>query len=251
MKVPGLGLTGAVDGGGVLRQIDWLRSRGGTPLDCSPREKYPVELQFFDPNVCTCLHFDKSPTGWAFNQREVNTDGVCPRHKNTPGLPAAFWYTARMSEWQNKPPNKAPIAPCYRGHSMSEWRATVCANSAECVVMCYEKRIALGRCQQCCSPKDEKKRHEFGPAWPGWVTMLDPGSYDLKEDEESFGTYWCDDETCRNYHALGAETSWKRVMALSAGPLSKSKLWKRSRKMVGDLLATILTASKAAFRQYI
>jgi len=50
----------------------------------------------------------------------------------------------------------------------------------------------------------DSARH--GPAWPGWVTMLDPESYDLSEDEESFGTYWCDDHTCRNYHALGAET---------------------------------------------
>jgi hypothetical protein len=164
MKVLGLGLTGAVDGGGVLRQIDWLRSRGGTALYCSmsPQEKYPTELQFFDPNLCTCLHFDKPPTGWK-DQQEVNTNGVCPRHKNPPGSPTAFCYTARMSEWQNK----ASIAPCYRGHSMSEWCATVCGTSPECVVMSYEKGSRWAAARSAVAPKTKRKdmgsvRH--GPA---------------------------------------------------------------------------------------
>jgi len=182
IKVPGLGLTGAVDGEGVLRQIDWLRSRGGNVLYFSPQEKYPAELQFFDPRLCACLRFDKPPTDWEVKQQDVSTNGMCPRHKTPPGSRAAICYTARMSEWQNKPPNKASIASCMQGHSMSEWCATTCATSPECVVMRYEKRIALRRCQQCCSPKDEGKRHGLGPAWPGWVTMLDPESYDLSED---------------------------------------------------------------------
>jgi len=253
MKVSGLGLTRAVDGEGVLRQIEWLRTRGARKLYTTPRGKYPAELQFFDPNVCTCLYFDDPPPGLEVNQQEANTNGLCPGHKHFRGPASAWGYTARMSEWRNRIPNKTSIAQCWRGHSLSRWEATVCQTSPECIVVEYEKRLALGQCQQCCDPKDEKQEHGLGPAWPGWLAMLDPVSYGLDEDEESYGIYWCYDKACQNYYSRGAGTLWKRGMTSAANPFerkNKSKLWKRSHR-VRDLLANLMGAAKTGFTRYI
>ncbi|KAK1758778.1 hypothetical protein QBC47DRAFT_292954, partial [Echria macrotheca] len=245
MKVSGLGLTRAVDGEGVLRQIEWLRTRGAKKLYPTPRGKYPTELQFFDPNVCTCLYFDDPPPGWEVNQEEANTNGLCPGHKHPRGPVSGWGYSARMSKWRNNIPNKTSIAPCWRGHSLSRWLATVCETSPECIVVKYEKRLALGQCQQ------RKKEHGLGPVWPGWLAMIDPVSYGLREDEESYGIYWCDDEACHNFHSRGAGTLWKREMTSAVNPFerkNKSKLWKSSHRG-RDLLANLMGAAKTGFRR--
>ncbi|KAH6693979.1 hypothetical protein F5X68DRAFT_199995 [Plectosphaerella plurivora] len=36
-----------------------------------------------------------------------------------------------------------------------------------------------------------------------WCQALDPESYKLMDDEESFGVYWCRTPGCLNYHGYG------------------------------------------------
>lgn len=57
MRVPGAGLTGFIDGEGLLRCAEYIRQSGGDALLTRPRGKYLLELRAFDPNFCSCADF--------------------------------------------------------------------------------------------------------------------------------------------------------------------------------------------------
>lgn len=70
-------------------------------------------------------------------------------------------------------PGKSDIQcwPCHAGNS--------------CLVLDYHRLLIIG-----CD----------GAIGAQWYQALEPESYNLTEDEEGFGVYWCRQKECRNYH---------------------------------------------------
>jgi len=204
MRIPGLGLSGAVDGTDVLRRLDWLRDHGAANIFPRRQGQHPTELRFFDPRLCTCLHFDDSnrPAGW------TAPDGCtkCHFHGQARPLPVKG-TTVTLSECREVMSKTGSFIQ----HSSGKWKATSCQDSVECIDMRYERSVALGRCQTCCS-ESKKGVRDVAPSLPGWVMMLDPESYLFREDRDSIGTYWCDERKCRNYHGRHGENPSKRAL---------------------------------------
>ena len=65
-----------------------------------------------------------------------------------------------------------------------------CPNGKNCIRVAHESKATL--------PLNENETlPEMGK---GWYVTLDPDTYDLTDDEEGFGVYWCKANDCKNYY---------------------------------------------------
>ncbi|KAK3936576.1 hypothetical protein QBC46DRAFT_394732 [Diplogelasinospora grovesii] len=218
ITLPGVGLSNGIDGADLRRQVDWLRNTASFIFAERPG-KYPPELQAFDPNSCSCVHSPglSSQDRWGFPSREGNPV-QCVRHGAAMNT---RWFAGgvglRMEEFLDY------LFKCYPRHFFTGWYAKKCGASAECVKISYEKLIPLSPCPRC-HPISGWVKQAFQPASADWFMALDPDSYSLQQDRDSYGDYWCDNRTCLNYHlfhnqnprkmALRSPGIWGRVRAL-------------------------------------
>jgi hypothetical protein len=65
-----------------------------------------------------------------------------------------------------------------------------CPGGCQCLYVHYRRLITVVR-----------QGYHPGPVTMGWCQALDPDSYNLMDDNESFGVFWCRQRGCKNYYS--------------------------------------------------
>lgn len=239
LSIPNLGQANKLDYVDLLAQTEWLRASGGASYIFGDKPgRSPLEMIPFDPNFCSCVNVpraphagnsnnddddDKNAAGWVFSNRGYPSN-QCPVHGRggAATLPPSGLHAGRQSsekEWYQD--------HCLRKTFVRSLRFFPCkARPHECLEICYHKTIPLAPCRSiwhslcsliwqwvlglvwqvllgsavlpCNLPKLQNGQTQ--PWSVAWFMALDPESYSLRNDLESRGVYWCDTESCLNYH---------------------------------------------------
>ncbi|KAM7214021.1 hypothetical protein V8F06_010593 [Rhypophila decipiens] len=217
IRFPNLGKRDALDYSELLARFEWARSeRGGAAYIFGParRNEFRHEMIPFDPNYCSCVRIPPPPPGlknglgkWIFSDKESFTRR-CPTHGA-----GVNWEeqgkTLDQSRWLQK------------AHIWISYLLRCNYSPQECIAMRYVKWIPLGECNTSVGsrfpqllsrlwsimtftlPRQEPIRFPGGKTQPwsaAWFMALDPESYELRDDVESRGVYWCDTPSCRNHY---------------------------------------------------
>ncbi|KAM7194441.1 hypothetical protein V8F20_007967 [Naviculisporaceae sp. PSN 640] len=193
---PDLGFRQALDHDEVLNKIEWARGVAGSYIFPYPKRRFPVELQFFDPNACSCIRLPRPPHGvpawrWAAENRwsspECRLHGLSRRRKIL-----ERWFSNDMIDLAPTP--KGPKSCIDPDTSLSCLTLKMCdgifTRTPNCVEFVYRKFI----------PMESTDGRLTQPWSESWFMELDPESFSILEDSESHGVYWCKTESCLNYH---------------------------------------------------
>lgn len=195
-------------------------------LTTQPQSQGIPELRCFDPNDCDCVYFEGSEdlVDWRPYRplqqvvgTHVNRDGACSKcHLDPARRLVQFPYRQRPS-------------PSTRDRNLdriSSGQALRCRENPEtCRVaernhrtrVRYAARKSLHKageyaiCARLCHGDEGCIRVEYlrtvahplphdGDIPMSWYQSLDPDSYNLTSDAESYGIYWCREPGCRNYY---------------------------------------------------
>lgn len=181
MGVPGLGRSNAVEEADLIQRVDMIRRNGGSDMVPSLPGKQPPELQAFDPNYCSCV------ANWRVESQK-KIPPRCPEHSIGPEAGWGVGSGNFTAAYHQKP-------ECQSEYGCQFWAAKKCGKSAECIIIRYFKLIKLAACRGGVS-----QTPDIRPSLMGWVMALDPDSFHLSQDRESYGIYWCLDQSCLNYH---------------------------------------------------
>jgi hypothetical protein len=195
-----------------------------------------VELLWFDPNHCDCVRFEGSDLiNWQLAPSETLQPHHCRRtqrkHRPTekqvilkshiiPEKQSILKNARRVAQWlglfrhKDEPPlqmdqhgntethvsnmHKHGITETHFGRTQFDRRSlglhssevvvSPCCNGDECLTILYQRRIDLyeSGCLQSMSSH--------------WYQVLDPDSYNLTNDRDGLGVYWCRQEGCGIYY---------------------------------------------------
>lgn len=193
-------------------QLDSLRpkfeelreSAGKHIVPCQGTTKEPPELRCVDPNDCHCTTY-------------AGADNVRWEWECGPWLPGATQCISDPFRGLN-----TLLPPQPPGSTMSNIvRALKLKRSPECAVEPKVHRTrnpesprtyGVGRCavevKPCHTGKDclvvdylrlLRVQHN-GKLTPQWYNTLDPDSYNITDDEDGLGVFWCPTPGCRNYY---------------------------------------------------
>ena len=114
----------------------------------------------------------------------------CIKHSGQAGQ---TWYTlggvAKMDEWYRQ------LKQCsLGGDGCQGWEIGKCNGSPHCIRVWYRKMVVLAPCRRL------QKKQRPRPSFVGWFMALDPDSYSIRQDRESYGVYWCETPNCVNYY---------------------------------------------------
>lgn len=165
-----------------------------------------LEMNCFDPNHCSCLHFEGIETirGWEVPAPESVRTENCRLHQQY-RLRALQPHTVSPNERGDRevnPPEWAgghlsfiqTTGVGYRGTSKVHLNMDPCPSGHNrCLSVDYKRYIHLSEAWTI-------KRAWADRVTPGWCQALDPDSYGLTNDMESFGITWCRQPGCRNYY---------------------------------------------------
>ncbi|KAK3320412.1 hypothetical protein B0T19DRAFT_477691 [Cercophora scortea] len=175
-----------------------------------------VEAQLFDPGRCGCLVYDGNvdKAYWRhladedihYSTPALRLCAAQPRRRLTPlvraaaqpglGVPycgrfksmfrsqleshTAKWDTARRWKFSWK---RVPFS-----NQTQSVEARRCVRSKDCMKLVYKRQWSMGN-------------HTTGWTMNAhWFEALDPDSYQLTQDMDGLGVYWCKESSCRNYY---------------------------------------------------
>ncbi|TPX18710.1 uncharacterized protein E0L32_002567 [Thyridium curvatum] len=158
------------------------------------------EMNLLDPNCCACLHYEgagRLPPGWVLTPVHELYWLACrtdPRHRLQP---------LRQEQTGQENVSKKPLTSAHmtslrylssgnRVLSKLELGIEGCQGGGQCLQIQYERHILLEAL--------ESDGHRDGCPTLAWCQALDPDSYNLTDDAESFGVVWCKQVGCRNYY---------------------------------------------------
>src|SRR3569833_2067775 len=148
----------------------------------------------FDPNYCDHLEYDgRESTAW--DRPPPAEASPCPHESKMP-FGQINWQKLRDKSCSGGFAHGGPRcfidAPGPDASSLQRVSTELqgCSDTENCVRVAHESGIYL-----------EREEHGLLPKMnTGWYSILDPGSYDLKDDVEGFGVYWCKSKDCKNYY---------------------------------------------------
>jgi len=174
--------------------------RQGTAEFIAP--EYPpgrlVEMNCFDPNRCCCLHYpglEKAPTGWQLSALGGTEHEIC---RQDPSFRLRAIRPQKddedgYSQWQERcGGHRAWIVAARRPRCWSSEmfiHINPCFGSNRCLLVSYNRTIHF--------IFDEIHPRRMRASW---LQAIDPDSYGLTDDEESYGVLWCRQPGCRNYY---------------------------------------------------
>jgi hypothetical protein len=193
VELPGFGMSGGVEAADLSRLVDSLRQNEGQYIIPATLRPHPYEALPFDPNFCTCIRYPGSRKfDWQLSEREPPTySGCCQRHFQERQINMAmldftgiFWHYGRKD--------------CRYGSGHFRGTVSQCQTSPECLEVRYQREIPLVPCRHH-HKKTDWGRNEVRPSLPSWYMALDPESYNIRQDKEALGTYWCLEKSCHHY----------------------------------------------------
>ncbi|TPX17698.1 uncharacterized protein E0L32_002799 [Thyridium curvatum] len=157
-----------------------------------------LEMRCFDPNRCRCLSLpgmDQLPSGWYLSPGGAHFDVRC---RGSPGGHLGPSMQAMSGDGLVEGSRRWIAAEQHTTKQMSHTRYCLdtrttqislsgCISDKQCIVISYSSAIDVG--------------HGSGAAVSrAWHEALDPGSYCLTDDSESYGVLWCWTPGCQNYY---------------------------------------------------
>ena len=174
-------------------------------------EFYPgrlLEMNCFDPNRCSCLRYagiDQLPKGWQLTPHQDPEFLPCMRtfdyYQDFGHLACRRYPSSRLGPLRSFEMNEQDSLQGeqkrFESHHMSINQKTSrigisieqCPSDRQCLQIRYRRSITI---------IPEKCRTTY-ITWD-WCEALDPDSYGLTDDEESFGIIWCQQPHCNNYY---------------------------------------------------
>ena len=155
------------------------------------------ELSIVDPNRCSCLQYvgaEKIKPFQLTPSSDIQYDGcrsdgfVHPRKQ----LWCVLGRTHEHGHYGEAPDvhthqwNQISYPGTGRG-THTRVMFNTCPNGSTCLQATYDRVMYLGG-------NDNRQ------ITPSFYQALDPDSYTLKTDSESFGIFWCESKDCRNYY---------------------------------------------------
>jgi hypothetical protein len=174
-------------------------------------------MNCFDPNRCSCLRFagvDKLPNGWQLTPRQEPVLLTCrmyPRNRLRP-------FRSSQTKKQESLQREQNCIECHysgiqatgapgSGSSRLMVRIESCPSENRCLQIWYKRQITIiprgyyATCIQWVYYTTCIPRNYYTTCIPwDWYQALDPDSYNLTDDEESFGILWCRQPGCKNYY---------------------------------------------------
>lgn len=160
-----------------------------------------LEMNCFDPNRCACLHYtgiEQLPKGWQLTPQESES-GACRKYPNSRLGPLRSFRNNKQESLQGEEKRiESHVAEVHTtgtinyGSSTAMVRIEPCPTESRCLQIHYTRLITL-------IPKDREVREANDITWV-WFQALDPDSYNLTDDEETFGILWCRQPRCKNYY---------------------------------------------------
>jgi hypothetical protein len=158
-----------------------------------------TEMNCFDPNRCCCLRLagvEELPYGWQLAPLQELKRSNCREHPEhlLRALHPSKDYRRGSSyvrrEWTGAHCVGVQTTGTLKyGSSRVVVRVDPCAGESRCLQIKYNRRIAI--LPKSCRP---------GRVTMAWCQALDPDSYNLTDDTESYGVLWCRQRGCRNYY---------------------------------------------------
>lgn len=165
------------------------------------------EMRCFDPNDCDCVSHEGQENVKMLFGSSLHSKRVCrlnpsrrlyPLRRSSslglaPSLVDGIQRLLFMHKWgfrrKCEPSRKRHRARLdfnpSTGPGKSDVQCWPCHAGDSCLVLDYTRLLIIG-----CD----------GAIGPQWYQALEPESYNLTEDEEGFGIYWCRQKECRNYY---------------------------------------------------
>lgn len=156
-----------------------------------------IEMQTFDPNRCSCLRYagiEQLPKGWQLTRRDSRT--AC-RDDPSNGLgPLRLYRPENLLHYNDKKRVENHVVgvdatETWDYGSSRTWVITEpCPADRRCLQIAYHHTVTI--------IPEIRPSPDVIP-W-GWYQSLDPDSYDLTEDDETYGVLWCRQPGCKNYY---------------------------------------------------
>lgn len=164
-----------------------------------------IEMNCFDPNRCSCLHYsgsEKLPHGWrltpleeirhpscrTYPDRQLTALKTLQRNGST-SFPESGEKTGGHYTWA------LPTANTFHGQAGLIVDIDPCPGTSRCLQVGYNRYMTVAR-----------QGYEPDCMTANWFEALDPDSYGLQDDKESFGVLWCRQRGCRNYYRYTKRT---------------------------------------------
>jgi hypothetical protein len=160
-----------------------------------------IEMSCFDPNRCSCLRYawlEQLPDGWQLTPRQDPVLLACrmyPRNRLRPLRSSQMTeqeglHLQSEQNWieYHRAGVLATGAPLL-GSSRILVRIESCPSENRCLQIQYTRLITI----------IPRIRRTNRITWD-WFQALDPDSYNLTDDESSFGILWCRQPGCKNYY---------------------------------------------------
>ena len=161
-----------------------------------------MEMNCFDPNRCCCLRYsgmEPSSRCWPLTPLGDLPAGTCrapdgqtlealrPWNENTEG--GDFLRDAPAQRHRAKIMTTVDGAFASGPGSSTTVDIVPCLLGSQCLEVEYSRRITVA-----------PDPLPVGPVTKAWLRSVDPDSYRLTDDVESFGILWCLRPGCRNYY---------------------------------------------------
>lgn len=181
------------------------------------------EMNCLDPNRCSCLHYpgmDQLPHGWRSPPPTALEEECCRRHPQyrlSALRPAATRACGNNADgdgidgWCGGHKAEIRLAGSVRSSSVSI-DLQPCPSDPRCLWIIYQRSIPLWT--------DGNSRNPGKRVTMAWCQSLDPNSYNLTDDAESYGFSWCREPSCKNYYKY-----FKRAVVPVADTNQESRRW--------------------------
>lgn len=173
-------------------------------VPCSASAKELPELRCFDPNDCHCIsypgmenvHWEWECGPWLPGTTKCISDPYKGLNALLPPRPSASIMSTIIRSLKSKEAPKCmagskshqsrlePMPSTY-GPGRCAVDARPCHIGKDCLKVDYIRAI---------------RAQENGKITPQWYNTIDPGSYNITDDQDGLGVYWCSQPRCRNYH---------------------------------------------------
>lgn len=157
-----------------------------------------LEMNCFDPNRCDCLCYEgveKLPKGWQLTSQEPKF-GACRKYPDRRLGPLRYSSNNKQESlqyernWIDSHAAQVETAGTIGyGSSRAMVRFEACPTQSRCLQIRYIRYITI----------IPRARQASRITW-AWCQALDPDSYNITDDEETFGILWCRQPHCENYY---------------------------------------------------
>jgi hypothetical protein len=179
-------------------------------------EIYPgrlLEMNCFDPNRCSCLRYtgvEQLPKGWQLTPCQefeflagLRTLTRCSEFEHLACRRRPSSRLGSLRSFENNKEESLHEQLRTESHYIGVQTTGTIHEGSSRVIVCIEPCPTENRCLQIRYKRfitiiPEMRRTSY-ITW-AWCQALDPDSYNLTDDNETFGILWCRQPNCKNYY---------------------------------------------------